>query len=80
MVGANETTGEFVESLETGLAEARRRAECLPEAAKGILRGVGRSTDLRDWLGFRARRDRRRYQHLRRSQGPGRRQGPCRDG
>jgi iron complex transport system substrate-binding protein len=34
------------------------------EAAGGILRGVGRSTDFRDWMGVGARRDRRRYRHL----------------
>jgi iron complex transport system substrate-binding protein len=39
----------------------------LAEAAEGILRGVGRSADLRNLMGLGARRDRRRHRHLRRS-------------
>jgi iron complex transport system substrate-binding protein len=37
----------------------------LTKAAEGILRGVGRSADLRNWMGFGVRRDCRRHRHLR---------------
>jgi hypothetical protein len=43
------------------------RAEQLPKRPRVILRGVGRSADLRNWMGLGARRDRRWHRHLRRS-------------
>jgi hypothetical protein len=77
MVAASERADGLIGGLETRLAEARSRAECFAEAAEGILRGVGRSADLRDWLGFRTRRDRRRHRNLRRSErGAARNSGP----
>jgi iron complex transport system substrate-binding protein len=76
MVDANGRSRQLVGTLETRLAEARKRAEN-PKAAEGILRGVGRSADLRNWVGLGARRDRRWRRHLRRSQKSRRSQGPC---
>jgi iron complex transport system substrate-binding protein len=66
MVDANERARQLVETLETRLAEVRSRA-AVTEAPKGILRGMGRSVDLRNWMGIGARRDRRRHRHFRRS-------------
>jgi iron complex transport system substrate-binding protein len=65
MVDANERARQLVETLETRLTQARNPRGMLTKAAEGILRGVGRSADLRNWMGFGARRDCRRHRHLR---------------
>ena len=52
MVSASERAEGLARTLEARLAEARRRSECMAEAAEGVLRGVGRSANLWNWLGF----------------------------
>jgi iron complex transport system substrate-binding protein len=69
------TLGAMVDAKRTG-STARRNTRnavgpssnprgMLTKAAEGILRGVGRSADLRNWMGFGARRDCRRHRPLR---------------
>ena len=67
MVDASERAEELVGALEAGLAEARTRADNLKKRPRVFFEGVGRSADLRYWLGLGARRDHRRHRHLRRS-------------
>ena len=67
MVDASKRAGQLVGMLETRLAESPEPRGAVAKAAKGIIRGVGRSTDLRNWMGLGARRDRRRHRHFRRS-------------
>ena len=80
MVDASERAEQLVGTLETRSGRSPNPRGTVTEAAKGILRGVGRSADLRNWVGFGARRDRRRHRHLRRSKKSRRSQGPHGDG
>ena len=66
MVDATERARRLVETLETRLAEVRSRG-AVAAATKGILRGMGRSVDRWNWMGFGAGRDRWGHRHLRRS-------------
>jgi iron complex transport system substrate-binding protein len=67
MVDASERAQQLIDALEARLAEAQSRAECLPRRPREFFEEWGRSAHLRDRLGLRARRDRRRHRHLRRS-------------
>jgi iron complex transport system substrate-binding protein len=82
MVGARERAFQLVSTLETCLADARSPTSrgTLAKTAKGILRGVGRSADLRDSMGLGAHRDRRRHRHIRRSRKSRCSEGSRRDG
>ena len=64
MVEASERAEQLVRDLEAALTKRETRGT-LTEAAEGILRGMGRSVDLRNWMGFGTRRNRRRHRHLR---------------
>src|SRR5689334_20330679 len=66
IVNAGGRAEELVATLEAGLVQAPKSGGMLTQATEGVLRGVGRSTDLGDWVVFRAYRDRRRHRHLRR--------------
>ena len=70
MVNASERAAQLAARLEAGLAQARSRAESLPKRPRVFFEEVGRSADLRNWVGFGADRDCRRYRHLCRSGNP----------
>ena len=65
MVDASERARQLVRDARSALGRSPNPRRTVTEAAKGILRGMGRSADLRNWMGFGARRDRRRHRHLR---------------